>query len=449
MLELTGSIFPAASSMQTAVSVSQSQGQTKAADGVGFLKVLTGKLDEGAQNSTPAAVAMPNSEQLTETSRMSFATTETILSNEELMSLISLLLDQLDELLRAAESKPIDSESIQQLLEKLEAVMAMVGIALPVAIPQVEQGDQQANHVSNLASQSEAKGMIYKLQDALLHIQQAVQNNDLQHTNGKNGQLILPKVLEEARLLLDNLQKQPEKTDATQTFKPEIPIVSVPNENKAAQLQRLAQQSVAPLHVEASGSSNVVHQQVQSPASTENTSDLIAVQLGTARYVAPQTAAQSQGSNFVMADQFADTMRGFIMQKFSVHTLNGVTEAKLKLFPEQLGQVDVKISMQNGVLTAVFQTERAMAKDLLDGQMAQLRSALQAQGLHVDKLVVSQDPSNALDMDQHDHERGKEQARQQAFSEQNGRETKTFEEELMEQAVIQQLGYGRAINEMV
>ncbi|MNP55863.1 Flagellar hook-length control protein FliK [compost metagenome] len=46
--------------------------------------------------------------------------------------------------------------------------------------------------------------------------------------------------------------------------------------------------------------------------------------------------------------------------------------------------------MQNGQLTAQFMTEHAFAKESLEQQMAQLRSALQSQGLQVSKLEVTQ-----------------------------------------------------------
>jgi flagellar hook-length control protein FliK len=92
----------------------------------------------------------------------------------------------------------------------------------------------------------------------------------------------------------------------------------------------------------------------------------------------------------VPVQQFAQTMQGLIVKQFSVSSANGIHEARISLFPEQLGQVDVRISLHNGQLTALFVTDTAAAKDALDNQMAQLRSALQVQGLHVDKLEVTQ-----------------------------------------------------------
>ena len=92
--------------------------------------------------------------------------------------------------------------------------------------------------------------------------------------------------------------------------------------------------------------------------------------------------------------QFAQEMNGLIAGKLEIVKTAGAAEATISLFPEHLGQVDVKITLQNGRLIAQFVTEHALAKDMLEQQMSQLRVALQGQGLQVDKLEVTQsDPS--------------------------------------------------------
>lgn len=55
--------------------------------------------------------------------------------------------------------------------------------------------------------------------------------------------------------------------------------------------------------------------------------------------------------------------------------------------------MDVQITMQNGQLVARFMTEHTMAKDMLEQQMTQLRSSLQAQGIQVERLEVTQNSS--------------------------------------------------------
>lgn len=95
----------------------------------------------------------------------------------------------------------------------------------------------------------------------------------------------------------------------------------------------------------------------------------------------------------VPVEQFAKEMTSFVVNKLDIVKQNGMTEAKISLYPEHLGQVDIKITMLNGQLVATFMTERSGAKELLEQQMSQLRIALQSQGLQVEKLVVTQNQS--------------------------------------------------------
>lgn len=95
----------------------------------------------------------------------------------------------------------------------------------------------------------------------------------------------------------------------------------------------------------------------------------------------------------VPVTQFAKEMGTFVVNKLEIVKHEGISEAKISLYPEHLGQVDIKLTMQNGQLIAQFTTEHAGAKDLLEQQMSQLRSTLQSQGVQVEKLVVTQNPS--------------------------------------------------------
>ncbi|MNO53237.1 Flagellar hook-length control protein FliK [compost metagenome] len=125
----------------------------------------------------------------------------------------------------------------------------------------------------------------------------------------------------------------------------------------------------------------------------------------------------------VPVHQFAQEMTGFITGKLEIVQKGGVAEATISLFPENLGQVDVKITMQNGHLVAQFMTEHSGAKDMLEQQMNQLRAALQSQGLQVEKLEVTQNntPLNS--------QWGQEGRQPNSGSGQQGRRSKESREE--------------------
>ncbi|MCE7794602.1 flagellar hook-length control protein FliK [Salipaludibacillus sp. CUR1] len=69
---------------------------------------------------------------------------------------------------------------------------------------------------------------------------------------------------------------------------------------------------------------------------------------------------------------------------------NGVQQLSLKLHPASLGRMDVTIQQVNGVITATLMTTTKTARDLIEGQMTQLRHAFQAQNIQVDKIEITQ-----------------------------------------------------------
>ena len=125
-------------------------------------------------------------------------------------------------------------------------------------------------------------------------------------------------------------------------------------------------------------------------------------------------AAPKHVAKPVPVENFGKEMSGFLVNKLEIVKLQGVSEARISLYPEHLGQVDVKITMQNGLLTAQFVTEHAFAKESLEQQMSQLRSALQSQGLQVSKLEVTQNAALSSHMYHDERQSGHGTGQQQA-----------------------------------
>lgn len=126
----------------------------------------------------------------------------------------------------------------------------------------------------------------------------------------------------------------------------------------------------------------------------------------------------------VPVEKFGQEMGRFLVSKLEIIQSGSLSEAKISLFPEHLGQVDVKITMQNGHMVAQFMTEHSFAKESLEAQMAQLRAALQSQGLQVGKLEVTQNASLSSHM-YHDGGQSGNGANQQ----QNGKRREMLPEE--------------------
>ena len=67
----------------------------------------------------------------------------------------------------------------------------------------------------------------------------------------------------------------------------------------------------------------------------------------------------------------------------------------IRMMPPELGQVRVDIQMHGGKVSASFQTEQSSVQSLMTRELAQLRQALERQGLTVEKLEVTQRPANS------------------------------------------------------
>jgi flagellar hook-length control protein FliK len=115
------------------------------------------------------------------------------------------------------------------------------------------------------------------------------------------------------------------------------------------------------------------------------------------------------------AQSFVQDMSQFVLKTVKVNALNGFSEARLSLSPANLGHIDVKLTMQNGQLVAHFAAQTVLGKEMLEGQLSQLKQSLQGQGLQVERLEVTQNSSlqSSLFQDQ-----GQQQFTQQ-FARQN------------------------------
>jgi flagellar hook-length control protein FliK len=124
------------------------------------------------------------------------------------------------------------------------------------------------------------------------------------------------------------------------------------------------------------------------------------------------------------AATFTEDMTQFIVNSFSIESsAEGFTEAKLSLYPQHLGHVEVKLSMQNGHLIAQFVADHAAGKEMLENQLSQLRTTLQNQGIQVDKLEVTQSQSFQSGMFQEQRQQQSQQSSKQQKSGSNNKDT--------------------------
>ncbi|MFD0680149.1 MULTISPECIES: flagellar hook-length control protein FliK [unclassified Paenibacillus] len=110
---------------------------------------------------------------------------------------------------------------------------------------------------------------------------------------------------------------------------------------------------------------------------------------------------------------FTEDMTDFVKAFTLDARADGITEAKLSLYPQHLGQVDVKLTIHNGQLIAQFMADSLTGKEMLESQLSQLRATLQSQGIQVDKLEVTQSQSFQSGMFQEQRQQQSQQSNKQ------------------------------------
>src|SRR5690606_34854793 len=94
----------------------------------------------------------------------------------------------------------------------------------------------------------------------------------------------------------------------------------------------------------------------------------------------------------VRIENWAEEMSRMLM-RMDTFRGEGMSAVKIKLVPDHLGQLDVRLKWQNGQLTAQFIADRLSGKELIESQVSLLRIALQNQGIQVEKIEVTHQPA--------------------------------------------------------
>jgi flagellar hook-length control protein FliK len=125
--------------------------------------------------------------------------------------------------------------------------------------------------------------------------------------------------------------------------------------------------------------------------------------------IASEKAVPAQ---IVHANQFDQEVTKFLQSSINVTGFENRMEAAFTLAPKHLGKVDVKVTIQDGQVTAEFLTSTPLGKDLLETHVQALRSALETQGLQVGKIDVAQQSTTASNFLGHFSQKGDSQTRQ-------------------------------------
>lgn len=123
-----------------------------------------------------------------------------------------------------------------------------------------------------------------------------------------------------------------------------------------------------------------------------------------------------QRSEQQTAEQFSRQFQNILGRSSLSQFPNGSNQLTIKLFPEHLGRLDVKLTQQNGVIIAQLMTTTQSAKKVIESQLHHLKQAFQAQNIQVEKIEINiqqqqQQSLNQSDkQNQDDRNRGQHQS---------------------------------------
>lgn len=107
------------------------------------------------------------------------------------------------------------------------------------------------------------------------------------------------------------------------------------------------------------------------------------------------TSNIKQPEGLIRLSQLPTELSDLIAQRLQVMKNGEESQIRIKLAPESLGQLDIRISSIDGKLTAQIATIVAGSKEIIESQLHQLRQTLLHQGVQLDKLEVIQQPQSS------------------------------------------------------
>ncbi|MDR9745072.1 flagellar hook-length control protein FliK [Paenibacillus taichungensis] len=381
------------SSAKTTAAQTTGTGSKGATAGSGdFLQTLAQSLNGGATAENDSATAT----SLTANPLMfTFAASEDG-EQTSITDILSSLFEDLDSLDEALENDPSLLADLQSLIQQMYAQLdANPGI-------QAEGSDEPTSEAGNAASAIDLAehpaAVRFVLQDVLTQLIAGM--NEPNSTVVKNAP--------EFKHLLQSLQSQLQDAGVDTSLNKgwtelksildTLAVAKVQSVQVAPTNQTSKQDSVASqvLVAAASNTGPKVSVETDSAPTANEVGEVDHSSIITAGELSLRSSGTSAGKPaepVMQASQFAKEMTQFVVNKLDIVQQKGFSEATISLRPEHLGKLDVQITLQNGQLVARFMTEHTMAKDMLEQQMMQLRSSLQAQGIQVERLEVTQNSS--------------------------------------------------------
>lgn len=326
--------------------------------------------------------------------------------------------------------KPAVSQEVQQVLQQLKQLLQAERNATPAVLLEQQAAAGQSAPVEaeqplmHAATRQEAQQILQQLKQ-LLHSEQ---NEASVAKGGKH--LSVQSVQTEMKPLLAQQATVLQTAEASASSQSSAPVVTTVN----PKLEYLAAKSISfRMDTPIDSQNGPLFEPLAEIV--DHQSDSQPIPLSEYLKQAPNGTNPVKAPIIMHAPTFAEDMTQLVMKSFSLNAMaDGVTEAKLSLYPQHLGHVEIKLTMHNGQLIAQFMADSITGKEMLESQLSQLRTTLQSQGIQVDKLEVSQNQAFQSGLFQEQRQQQFQQSGKQSKGNNNGGNQLTIEDEMKEAA---------------
>ncbi|RSL32853.1 hypothetical protein D7Z54_14010 [Salibacterium salarium] len=313
----------------------------------------------------------------------------------------------------------IGSQDNQELIEKLEDMSTdeeMLASSLTGLLAIINQTVQQTSF--DAGKSGVEKQVSPEFSNKLASLVNSFTPTNQTKSDGNNPQ----KMIEQMSRLLENQSGQQTQTKSMEALTQQLKqTASSEADAKNNYLQQLLNRGLS--------STDTTSSKAQ-PTSlgTQESTGVMAKAQQAVLYLGEGKTEQARSQEFVK--QFQDLLGKSNLQSFK----NGTQQLTLKLHPEHLGRLDVKLTQQNGQLTAQLLTTTKTARDMVESQIQQLRTTFQQQNIQVDRIEIQQQQTSNLQQEDGKQEQQEQTGEQQDNQqEQSGDEnTETFAEMLDE-----------------
>ncbi|WP_240375723.1 flagellar hook-length control protein FliK [Bacillus piscicola] len=115
-------------------------------------------------------------------------------------------------------------------------------------------------------------------------------------------------------------------------------------------------------------------------------------------HIGEQKTVHARGQQFMR--QLHDLLGKSSLQSFQ----NGSQQLSIKLHPEHLGRIDIKLIQQNGQIHAQLLTTTKAARDIVESQLPHLRQTFVQQQIPVERIDIQQQTPSYLQQDSEPHD---------------------------------------------